>query len=68
MASGIEIPFTGGEYYALKDVPHGDVQQLAFMSRQNLAKFAKKLCEPIGRNEILVQDVGPQATAVAVKT
>jgi enterochelin esterase-like enzyme len=26
MASGIEIPFTGGSYYALKDVPHGDVR------------------------------------------
>ena len=25
MASGIEIPFTGGGYYAIKDVPHGDV-------------------------------------------
>ena len=26
MASGIEIPFTGGGYYALKDVPHGDIR------------------------------------------
>lgn len=26
MASGIEIPFRGGEYYAVKDVPHGDVR------------------------------------------
>lgn len=26
MASGIEVPFEGGEYYALKDVPHGDVR------------------------------------------
>ena len=26
MASGIEIPFTGGDYYALKNVPHGDVR------------------------------------------
>lgn len=26
MASGIEIPFAGGEYYAVKDVPHGDVR------------------------------------------
>ena len=25
MASGIEIPFRGGGYYAMKDVPHGDV-------------------------------------------
>ncbi len=26
MASGIEIPFAGGAYYAVKDVPHGDVR------------------------------------------
>jgi enterochelin esterase-like enzyme len=26
MASGIEIPFAGGEYYAVKNVPHGDVR------------------------------------------
>ena len=26
MASGIEIPFRGGGYYAMNDVPHGDVR------------------------------------------
>jgi enterochelin esterase-like enzyme len=26
MASGIEIPFRGGGYYAVKDVPHGDIR------------------------------------------
>src|SRR5678809_1589249 len=26
MASGIEIPFASGDYYALKDVPHGDIR------------------------------------------
>ncbi|AEV98780.1 esterase [Niastella koreensis] len=26
MASGIEIPFRGGGYYAVKDVPHGDLR------------------------------------------
>src|ERR1044072_2701707 len=26
MASGIEIPFRGGGYYAAKDVPHGDIR------------------------------------------
>jgi len=26
MASGIEIPFAGGDYYAVKDVPHGDIR------------------------------------------
>ncbi len=25
MASGIEVPFKGDDYYALKDVPHGDI-------------------------------------------
>jgi enterochelin esterase-like enzyme len=25
-ASGIEIPFSGGGYYSIKDVPHGDVR------------------------------------------
>ena len=32
MASGIEIPFTGGGYYALKDVPHGDVRTKRYYS------------------------------------
>ncbi len=26
MASGIEIPFKGDDYYAIKDVPHGDIR------------------------------------------
>lgn len=26
MASGIEIPFAGGAYYAQKDIPHGDIR------------------------------------------
>ncbi len=26
MASGIEIPFAGGRYYALNNVPHGDIR------------------------------------------
>jgi len=26
MASGIEIPFRGDDYYAIKDVPHGDIR------------------------------------------
>ncbi len=26
MASGIEVPFKGDDYYALKDVPHGDIR------------------------------------------
>jgi enterochelin esterase-like enzyme len=32
MASGIEIPFAGGSYYAVKDVPHGDVRIKRYFS------------------------------------
>ena len=33
MASGIEIPYVDGEYYALKDVPHGDVRIKKYFSK-----------------------------------
>ncbi|NRF37775.1 esterase [Pedobacter sp. LMG 31643] len=33
MASGIEIPFTSGAYYSLKDVPHGDVRIKKYFSK-----------------------------------
>ena len=33
MASGIEIPFAGGGYYALRDVPHGDVRIKKYFSK-----------------------------------
>ena len=33
MASGIEIPFANGGYYALKDVPHGDIRIKKYYSR-----------------------------------
>lgn len=32
MASGIEIPFAGGGYYAQKDVPHGDIRIKKYLS------------------------------------
>lgn len=32
MASGIEIPFRGGDYYALKEVPHGEVRMKRYFS------------------------------------
>lgn len=32
MASGIEIPFAGGDYYAVKDVPHGAVRMNRYFS------------------------------------
>lgn len=33
MASGIEIPFAAGGYYALKDVPHGDIRIKKYFSK-----------------------------------
>ncbi|HTL06850.1 MAG TPA: alpha/beta hydrolase-fold protein [Chitinophagaceae bacterium] len=33
MASGIEIPFAGGAYYALRDVPHGDIRTRRYFSK-----------------------------------
>jgi enterochelin esterase-like enzyme len=33
MASGIEIPFAGGGYYALRDVPHGDIRIKKYFSK-----------------------------------
>jgi enterochelin esterase-like enzyme len=32
MASGIEIPFEGDDYYAVKDVPHGDIRMKRYFS------------------------------------
>jgi enterochelin esterase-like enzyme len=32
MAAGIEIPFAGGAYYALRDVPHGDLRIRRYFS------------------------------------
>jgi enterochelin esterase-like enzyme len=32
MASGIEVPFKGDNYYALKDVPHGDIRKEQYFS------------------------------------
>ena len=32
MASGIEVPFKGDDYYALKDVPHGDIRKEEYFS------------------------------------
>lgn len=33
MASGIEIPFAGGDYYAEKDVPHGEIRMKRYFSK-----------------------------------
>ncbi|WP_194776793.1 alpha/beta hydrolase-fold protein [Pararhodonellum marinum] len=32
MASGIEVPFKGDDYYALKDVPHGETRRVRYFS------------------------------------
>jgi enterochelin esterase-like enzyme len=32
MASGIEVPFKGDDYYALKEVPHGEVRKVRYFS------------------------------------
>jgi enterochelin esterase-like enzyme len=32
MASGIEIPFDSGAYYALRDIPHGDIRMKRYFS------------------------------------
>jgi len=34
MASGIEIPFSGGNYYALRDVPHGEIRIKKYFSKE----------------------------------
>ncbi len=33
MASGIEIPFAGGGYYATRNIPHGDIRIKKYFSR-----------------------------------
>ena len=33
MASGIEIPYRGGSYYAQKDIPHGDIRVKKYQSK-----------------------------------
>ncbi|WP_215224625.1 alpha/beta hydrolase-fold protein [Echinicola shivajiensis] len=32
MASGIEVPFDGDDYYAVKKVPHGEIRQVRYYS------------------------------------
>jgi enterochelin esterase-like enzyme len=33
MASGIEIPYRSGDYYALKDIPHGEIRIKKYLSK-----------------------------------
>ena len=37
MASGIEIPFAGGDYYSIKNVPHGDIRIKKYFSRNTFS-------------------------------
>ena len=37
MASGIEIPFAGGDYYSTKNVPHGDIRIKKYFSRNTFS-------------------------------
>ncbi|MDB5277416.1 MAG: esterase [Ferruginibacter sp.] len=37
MASGIEIPFAGGDYYSTKNVPHGDVRIKKYFSKNTFS-------------------------------
>jgi len=37
MASGIEIPFAGGDYYSIKNVPHGDIRIKKYYSRNTFS-------------------------------
>lgn len=37
MASGIEIPFAGGGYYSIQNVPHGDIRIKRYFSRNTFS-------------------------------
>lgn len=37
MASGIEIPFVGGGYYSIQNVPHGDIRIKRYFSRNTFS-------------------------------
>ncbi len=48
MASGIEIPFAGGDYYAQKEVPHGDVRIKKYFSPQTRSWHEMYIYTPPG--------------------
>lgn len=50
-ASGIEIPFAGGGYYALKDVPHGDIRIKQYYSKPGNAWRQFYLYTPPGYDQ-----------------
>ncbi len=51
MASGIEIPFTGGAYYALRDVPHGDIRLKKYFSKVTNSWRQMNIYTPPGYDE-----------------
>lgn len=51
MASGIEIPFTGGAYYALRNVPHGEVRIKKYFSKATNSWRQFYLYTPPGYDE-----------------
>jgi len=51
MASGIEIPFAGGGYYALRDVPHGDIRTRKYFSKVTNSWRQMNIYTPPGYDE-----------------
>lgn len=51
MASGIEIPFAGGGYYAIKDVPHGEVRFKRYYSASQQSWRRFSIYTPPGYDE-----------------
>jgi enterochelin esterase-like enzyme len=53
MASGIEIPFAGGGYYSLRNVPHGDTRIKRYYSRVTRSWREMYIYTPPGYDEQL---------------
>ncbi len=51
MASGIEIPFKGDNFYEIRDVPHGDIRMNRYYSRASNSWRRMFVYTPPGYNE-----------------
>lgn len=51
MASGIEIPFKGGDYYSVKNVAHGEVSMQRYFSTVTYSWRCFYIYKPAGYNE-----------------
>ena len=51
MASGIEVPFKGDGYYAIKDVPHGDIRMNRYYSKVTRTWRNLYIYTPAGYND-----------------